>query len=443
MNRSISRSTLRAFAVVGAGVVALSACDILSVSDPQRYTADDLDEALPAVANGVEGAVHELLDGWVVYQALLADVYQHTGTWAFYDEADHGRVQYGPGVVNPMNAYQNAWLRAQWFANDAEERFKRVLGDAEAASSPLTAQVQMSGGLADMLNGMTFCESVARSSATDGNGPAVSDMEMLAQAERKLTTAMATAQAAGRPEYGMAAQAARAQTRMLQGDWTGAVADATAIPAGFSYDAVFNVQSTNSVVQLTTKNNNEAAGLMYKWWPLIEESDEPGHMMDPLSGMPDMRLPVYFDGEIATDNETPHYSQWKYIDDTDDIPMLHSDGMSLIIAEAMARNGDFAGATGILNQLRATVGLPGHDVPGDPTTMGEIVLRERFAEHFMEGQRMVDLHRGGLVRDIFEALNDSERPGVDRPTKWPMSQAEALLNENVADDLNQRCLPTA
>ena len=70
------------------------------------------------------------------------------------------------------------------------------------------------------------------------------------------------------------------------------------------YYAVFNVQSTNSVVQLTTKNNNEAAGLMYKWWPLIDKSDDPGFMRDPLSNMPDKRIPVYFDGEIATDNET-------------------------------------------------------------------------------------------------------------------------------------------
>ena len=198
---------------------------------------------------------------------------------------------------------------------------------------------------------------------------------------------------------------------MLLDDWAGAAADAAGIPAGFSYDAIFNLQSTNSVVQLTTKNNNEAAGLMYKWWPMIEKSDEPGFMRDPLSGMPDMRLPVYFDGEVATDNETPHYSQWKYIDDTDDIPMLHSDGMQLIIAEAMARSGDFAGATGILNQLRAAVGLPGHEMPMDAETMGKIILWERFAEHFMEGQRMVDLHRAGLVRAIFEELNDPGAPG--------------------------------
>ena len=271
----------------------------------------------------------------------------------------------------------------------------------------------------------------------------MTDMQMLAQAERKLTDAMATSQSAGRPEFAMAAQAGRAQSRMLQGDWAGAVADASAIPAGFSYDAIFNVQSTNSIVQLTTKNNNEAAGLMYKWWPMIDKSDEPGFMNDPLSGMPDMRIPVYFDGEIATDNETPHHSQWKYVDDTDDIAMLHSDGMRLIIAEATARSGDFAGATAILNELRAAVSLPPHAVPGDPETMGKIVLWERFAEHFMEGQRLIDLHRNGLVRQVFEELNDPDRVAAGRPTKWPMTSTEPTYNPNINDDISQRCIPRA
>ncbi len=431
----MNTSKFRGLTSIAVGILALGACDILTVSDPERYTADDLDTALPAVANGVEGAVHEVVDSWVAYQALLADVYQHTGTWSGYDDTDHGRMDY---TRNTLGSTQNAWLRAQWFSVDAQARFERVMGDAEAASSPLTAQVQMSGGMADMLNGMTFCESVA-----EPTGNAVTDMQMLEQAERKLTAAISTARSAGRPNYATASTAARAQTRMLLGDWAGAVADASSIPAGFTYDAIFNQESTNWVVLLTTKNYNEAAGLLHKWWPLITESEEPGYMADPLSGMPDMRLPVYFDGEIATDNETPHYSQWKYNAETSDIPMLHSDGMRLIVAEAMARSGDFAGATGILNQLRAAVGLPGHEVPTDPTTMGEIVLWERFAEHFMEGQRMVDLRRAGIVRDVFEALNDPERVGVGRPTQFPMSSTEALYNPNIENDLLQRCLPRA
>ena len=63
---------------------------------------------------------------------------------------------------------------------------------------------------------------------------------------------------------------------------------------------------------------------MYKWWPAIDQSDESGFQRDPWTNEPDPRMPVYFDGEVATDNETPHYSQWKYNKEQSAIPMVHS-----------------------------------------------------------------------------------------------------------------------
>ena len=88
------------------------------------------------------------------------------------------------------------------------------------------------------------------------------------------------------------------------------------------------------------------------------------------------------------------------------------------MAEAKAHAGDYGGATAILNELRTSVGLPVHEVPSSDATMAELVLWERFAELFMEGQRLVDLHRFGLMRNLFEALEDPARPGDRRPSKW-------------------------
>jgi len=417
--------------------VALSACDILTVSDPQRYTASDLDQALPAVANGVEGAVHEVIDSWVVYNELLGDTYQHTGTWSGYDETDHGRFQY---ATSPMDGTQNSLLRARWFAGDAEERFNRVLEGA-AASSDLMAQVHMSAAMADLYIGMGFCEAPA-----EPDGPAVSDLVILQQAVDAFTRAIATAQSAGTNDYLYASYAGRATANNLLGNHAAASADAAMVPDGYSYDAIFNQQSTNSIVLLTTKNFNEAAGLMYKWWPMIDLDTKPSYMHDPLTGDFDMRLPVYFDGEVATDNETPHYSQWKYDRDIAAIPMVHSDGMKLIQAEAMMMNNDFAGATGILNDLRAAVGLGPHAVPTSMDGMRDILLWERFAEHFMEGMRVIDLHRFGLMDDVFAALNDGagdpERPANGRPTKFSLTDTEPTYNPNIDNDLAVRCLPT-
>lgn len=419
-----------------AAVLTLTACEsLLTVSDPQRYTTDDVNSALPAAANGVEGDLHNVVDGFVTYQALLSDVYQHTGTWSGYDEVDHGRFQYG---TSGMDGTHNVWLRVQWAAMDAERRFGEVLGEAEAASDEKTAQVRMAGAFAALYMGMTFCESVGEPS-----GPSITDTQSLQLAVDRFGGALETAQASGRTDYATASRAGRAQAKALLGDWAGAVADAATVSAGFSYDALFNDARNNAVVTLTTKNFNEAAGLMYTLWPRIEESDEAGYMRDAFSEEFDMRLPVFFDGEVATDNETPHYSQWKYNTRTDDIPMVHSDLMRLIEAEAMVNSGDYAGATEVLNALRAAVELPPLETPTDAEMMMEYLLSERFSELFMEGQRAVDLHRFGLTRQLFDELEDRERPGAGRPTKFTMTDSEPLYNDNIDNDLTKRCAPKA
>ncbi len=387
------------------------ACDgLLDVSDPNNITGDELDANLPLVANGVEGAVHDVIDDWVIRQALLADVYQSTGTLEGIREIDLGESD---AAVHGMAGIANALLRALWFAGDAEARFKRVLGETAAGSSPLTAQVRFSAALADLYIGMTFC----RWSAAPGE-TVVSDTEMLAQAEAGFADAMATARRAGSTDYAIAAQAGRAQARMLLDDWSGAEADAAAIPDGLSYEARFNDTNANSVVEQTSIAHHKYAGLMYKWWPLIERSSGPGFMQDPWSGEPDPRIPVYFTGEPGEDAATPYRSQWKYSNLDDDIPILHSDLMQLIVAESRVRVGDYEAAMTVVNRLRLAVELPGLDTPADPDMMEAILLQEHFAELFMEGQRLVDLHRKGLMREVFDALDDPERPGEGRPSKW-------------------------
>jgi hypothetical protein len=424
----------------GAGlalVVGLGACgDILTVSDPQRYTSEDLDNALPAVANGVEGAVHETMDTWVVYQSLMADVYEHTGTWQGYDEIDHGRFIYG---AVDMDGVMNSLLRARWFADSAEERFVSVLGDAEAAKSEYTAQARLGGAFADLVMGMTFCEAPAVA-----DGPAVSDKEILAQAITKFTATISTAQAAGKADIAMAALAGRARAKLVAGDYAGAAADAKGVPTSFVYSAKFNNQSANWIVTVTTATFNEAAGLRRKWWPLIDLSASgPTFMKDPYTMELDPRKPVHWDGDRATDNITPHYSQWKFKVETDDIAMVRGQEMRLIEAEALMRTNNYGGAMLIINAGRTAVGLTPLAVPTDANAMRDILLSEREAELFMEGMRAVDLYRFGIVKDVFAAMNDPERPAAGRPTKFSMSDTEALYNNNIADDLGQRCLPRA
>lgn len=421
----------------GAVVLALGSagCDsLLDVSDPQRYTSEDLDGALAAVASGVEGDLFSTMDEYVIQTELLGDVYQHTGTWAQYDDVDHGRFTYAnqPNV----DAVYNTLMRVQWFAEDAEERFARVLGEAEAASSPLTAQVRSAGAISRVLVGQAFCEA-----PVDPSGEAVSDQQVLERAVTALTDAIATAQAAGATEWVTVNTAMRARAHLLLGQYDLALADAQQIPDGFEKLSLFSDNSgrqNNSLVTLTTRDFNRAAGVREKWWHLVDQ-DVVG-LRDPYTDELDARVPIWYDGTIGVDGVTPHYSQWKYQERGSDIPLVDSEEMRLIEAEVYWRRGELGQAMDRINALRTAAGLTPHAATMDSDLVFEYLLHERFAETFMEGIRASDLARLGLTRDVFAAMNDPERP-ASRPIKFAIADDEAINNANIEDDAQQRCLP--
>ena len=185
------------------------------------------------------------MKSWIISWSInhcWADVYQHTGTWSGYDETDHGRFQYG---TSAMDGTHNSWLRARWFANDAADRITRVMEGA-AATDPMIAQVKMSEAMADLMIGMTFCESPLVAS-----GPTATDTQNLEQAVANFGEAIAAAKAANNSEFELASVAGLAQAHLLLGNYASAAAEAAKIPAGFSYDAVFNEEDRNWVVLVT------------------------------------------------------------------------------------------------------------------------------------------------------------------------------------------------
>jgi hypothetical protein len=412
-----------------------TACgDILDVTDPQRYTDSDLDQALPAVASGVEGDLYITMDQFVIYQGLLGDELQHTGTWAGYDDIDHGIFNYGNSNAD---ANMQEMLRVRWFAGDAEERFVRVLGESEAQTSPLTAQVRTVAAMADLVLGMMFCEAPAVA-----DGPAVPYTSILAQAEENFTTALATSQAAGAEDWVLVNYAGRARARLYLGDYAGAAQDAGMIPDGWSKTAEMSGNSgrqDNDVVQLITAGNNRAAAVREKWWGAYD--DESRSLLDPYTSEPDPRKAVYYDGELGVDGVTPHYSQWKYQLISDDIPFFDSEEMRLIEAEVAWQDGDLDTAQDIMNALRDAVGLSPLPASSDSEVVKQYLLNERAAEKWMEGHRVVDLRRLGELRNVFEAMGDPERPAT-RPEMFSMDDAEARDNTNIEDDAGLRCLPT-
>jgi hypothetical protein len=423
-------------AVAAAGVLlGIAACgDILDVTDPQRYTDEDLDNALDAVASGAEGDLYTSIDGFVIFQGLLGDELQHTGTWAQYDDIDHGRITYGNSTNS--DGTMQTMLRARFAADDAEARFIRVLGDAEAATSPLTAQVQTVSAMADLALGMMFCEAPAEPS-----GPAVPWSTIIAQAESKFTRALATAEAAGEDDWVLVNHAGRARARLYLENYSGAADDASMVPDGWVKNAEMSANSgrqNNSVVQLITAGNNAAASVREKWWPTYDDATR--SLLDPYTNEPDPRKAVYYPGTNGVDGVTPHYSQWKYQLIGDDIPFFDSEEMRLIEAEAAWQDGDLGTAQDIMNELRAAAGLSDLPATSDSDVVKDYLLNERLAETWMEGHRVVDLRRFGELGNVFAAIGDPERPNP-RPEAFPMDDNEARDNTQIEDNAGSRCLP--
>lgn len=413
----------------------LAGCgDLLEVQDPQRYTSDDLNNSLQAVADGVEGDLYSAHDDIVVGAALASDEFQHTGTWSGWDDLDHGRWLYD--FVNYTGNNTN-YIRARWFARDTQQRLKDVMGESEAMSSPMMAQVMTVEGWSDLLNAEMFCEAPAVAS-----GPAVSDTELMGLARQELTDAMSVAQASGATDYYNWALAGRARANLWLGDYAAALADARAVPGDFIHYAQYSINGSNNwMVSVSTYGENNAGGMRDIWWAQVDTVAE--KLMDPYTGELDPRVPIHYNpGDMGVDGLTEYYSQWKYQDRGSDIPMTHSGEMKLIEAEVLWRNNDLAGAMDALNFLRTRAGLTAHstDPMPDSDKVFEYFMHEMFAELFVEGRRFGYLHRLGQVEEVFSAMNDPERP-LPRPTKFPLTSGEARYNPEISDDISQRCLP--
>lgn len=376
--------------------LALSGCGLFDEAAEDQRRLRELELELIPKANTAEHLAQRWAGTWVLFQALLADVLQEADALSTIDE--------GIWWLAP------SWFEARNLASHVEARLYEELEYEQAESHELMAQTRWATGLAELYLGMTFC-------GVELDGAVLSDTQLLRRAEQSLGLAIETAERAGAPDYLAAARAARAQARMLLEDWAGAETDAALVPEGFAYVAYRNAANPNPLWTLTSSPVRRY-GFLHKWWALVPRSEDPGFMIDPSTEEEDPRIPAHFQGGTLGDSDVPHYQPLKYTSEEDDIPIVHYDMAQLIIAEARAVRGDYAGATAVLNRLRAAVGLSPRETPASADEMEELILWERFAELHLEGQRLLDLHRKGLMEQVFEELEDPERPGVGRPSKW-------------------------
>jgi hypothetical protein len=422
--------------LVGGALLATSAfaagCkDVLKVQDPQTFATEDLNapQILKAVADGVEGQFQQIFDDHVVFSALLSDEVIDTSTWIEWADISLGRIRADwPSATPGWSTTQDELLRTRFSAISAEERFKTVLG-ADATKSALMAQVRTTEAWADLILGMDYCEA-----PLVPGGARQPDTELVKQAITKFTDALTLATAAGAADYVGWATAGRARANLLAGNYAAALADAQAVPANYQKNALYSTSSSTSFAggQLHI-NRNRSGGLHKLWWARVDTTPALGagnakttlYVKDPWSNQADRRMAVlHAPGQLGVNNSTPHYSIDKYSDYAAPITITSKREMNLIAAEVYWRQGDLARAIEQLNlnRTRAGVALPAFAMPLSANEVRDRLLSERFAELFVEGHRLADLNRFGLV---------AQQLGPGRAMKMPLSRNEILNNTSL------------
>lgn len=122
------------------------------------------------------------------------------------------------------------------------------------------------------------------------------------------------------------------------------------------------------------------------------------------------------------DNLSATHRQNIYKSGTDAVSILRNEELVLMAAEANVELGNFATATTLINTVRTAAGLANYTNPNDKTAMITQVMKERLYSLWLEGVRMVDLRRRGL-------LNATNLP-IDRSkdivhTKFPIPLSDS------------------
>jgi hypothetical protein len=308
--------------------------------------------------------------------------------------------------------------KARWVAENGIERMKKNMAAADFAKSPLVADAQLFAGLSNRLLGENMCYAVF------DEGPAQPKAEYFKRAEAHFTAAMATAQAAGSSAANVytAALGGRASVKAWQGNWDGAVTDATLVPAGFRYQALYSAN--------TAREENPYYFYTWRQWYSTLTNTSWLTAKDP-------RAPfvVQLDskgGQIVTrDGRWPAIAQAKYTSFDADINVVSGTEMLLLRAEAALRKKDIAGATALLSQSRATFGMEPLATPATEADAWNTLAYERGATLWLEGRRFWDLSRWFQQGIEIKEGPNRDRSFAGRGLCWPISQQEMDSNPNL------------
>lgn len=405
------RNVLRRSIVLGAFLPLVACSDVLTldVEAPGRIADDDLNNP-DAAAGLVAGMSFDLTQG---LDAALQEVLLAGGDLWHGGSYDFGTIP--RGILEDEDEYWDgaygSMQQARWVAEDGLRRLAAVLENYER--NPVVARAYLLAGFANRLLGEIQC-----TSTIDG-GPEVENTVHFERADSLFARAIEIGTAASQSAIVNAAHGGRASVLAWLGDWTGAVAEASQVPASFEYEAVFSTATgaVNNDLVFETTSRKEFTVFSTAWEDITDDPRMPW----------EIRLDNSGQVERGQDGETPFYQQQKLLTEDDDIRLTHGSEMLVLRAEAALRNGDIPGMKSLLDQARAVYGMPPIALPANTSEAWETLRFERAATTWLEGRRLWDLRRwqaqGGDAADPF---------AQGRDLCFPISREEKRVNPNLA-----------
>ncbi len=142
-------------------------------------------------------------------------------------------------------------------------------------------------------------------------------------------------------------------------------------------------------------------------------------LRDPVTGQPDPRIAPAVNEFVLPAAGTNLVS----------ITVTGSRDMLLILAEVALARGQGAEFQARINQLRALGGLPAWTGAAGQPAARDLLIHERRANLYLQGRRLNDMYRFGIVDPRWAADSDARTcPGA----QLPINNAERLANPNVA-----------
>jgi hypothetical protein len=358
---------------------------LLDVTTPNQVPVSVLDEPANAalMINSMVGDYQCAHGSAVVVEALIAgemnDAQLGAAQWDYARRTANALTNgvYGtagcasnqaPGIYLPL-------ATARYDADHAVSNLKTWTDAQVPGRTALLAVANLYAGFSYSFLGMAMCQ------AAFDNGPAVNQKGMFALAEQRFTDAIAAAQTAGADSVRFAAYVGRARVRLYQGNTAGASADAQLVPKGF----VMNASTSGTAVRLY--NRVYAVTKQFGFYSIPSFSQN----MKTENGEVDPRSATQLAGtRSANNNQTIVYAANKYIaGDAAPLPLARYEEAQLILAEVQGG----AQAVGIINAMRAGVGLQLYVGPVDAASIQNLVIDERRRALFLEGSRNYDIER--------------------------------------------------